>query len=106
MLDLTSKKILVTGGLGFIGSNFIICLQDRFNADIVNVDKLSYASNDPLSLNFEKRGKYKFIRADLADERFVDEIINNEKPRLLFIWQLSHTLTEVLKVQNRLFHPT
>ena len=60
-------KLLVTGGLGFIGSNFIRQrLRDHPNDEIVNLDKISYASN-PLSKNLNEYPQYTFFRGDISD---------------------------------------
>ncbi len=79
-LNINGAKIIVTGGLGFIGSNFISYLQHHYDVQIVNIDKESYASNLDISADFEKRGAYKFIKADIADETSTSNIINSEKP--------------------------
>jgi dTDP-glucose 4,6-dehydratase len=60
-------KLLVTGGLGFIGSNFIRQrLRDHPNDVIINLDKITYASN-PLSKNLIKNPQYSFVKGDIAD---------------------------------------
>lgn len=55
-------RLLVTGGMGFIGSNFIryIVGNDK-DADIVNVDRLSYGSNPANLIGIERRSNYRFI---------------------------------------------
>lgn len=58
------KKILVTGGLGFIGSHFVKLLLDR-GYFVVNIDKMTYAIRK--DLDFEKNKNYRFIKADIAD---------------------------------------
>ncbi len=68
------SNILVTGGLGFIGSNFIkeIIHRDNF---IVNIDSETYASVDKFLLNFEKSENYIQYKVDISDFKKVDEII-------------------------------
>lgn len=65
------ENILVTGGCGFIGANFIRCLlsDSDFSGRVVNVDRLTYAGNpENLSdLQQEAGGRYRFIRADICD---------------------------------------
>lgn len=58
------KKILVTGGLGFIGSHFVKLLLDR-GYFVVNIDKMTYAIRK--DLDFEKNKNYRFIKADIAN---------------------------------------
>ncbi|MEK7133860.1 MAG: GDP-mannose 4,6-dehydratase [Patescibacteria group bacterium] len=59
-----SKKILVTGGLGFIGSHFITLLLKR-GYGVVNIDKVTYAVRK--DLNFERHENYEFIKADISE---------------------------------------
>ncbi len=76
-------KIIVTGGMGFIGSNFIRYRMNKHPEDeIINVDKITYASN-PLNLDLNINRNYQFQNADIADyekmvhiSRDVDCIIN------------------------------
>jgi len=58
------KRILVTGGLGFIGSNFIELLLRR-GYHVINVDKMTYAART--DLNFDQNPSYEFIRKDICD---------------------------------------
>jgi dTDP-glucose 4,6-dehydratase len=72
------KNILVTGGYGFIGVNFIRYVFENtdFDGRIVNLDKLTYAAN-PLSLvDMEKRvgERYVFVKGDIKDEKLVDSV--------------------------------
>ena len=69
-------KILVTGGAGFIGSNFIrYFLRTHAESAVVNLDKLTYAGNlDNLS-DLETHSDYKFIRGDICDAESVRNIL-------------------------------
>jgi len=69
-------NILVTGGAGFIGSNFIRYMA-RSHPDyrVINVDKLTYAGNLDNLVELEKSEKYEFIRADIADLKAMEDIV-------------------------------
>jgi len=67
-------RLLITGGLGFIGSNFIRDAIERWaTAEIINLDSMSYGSN-PHNLNgIEDTGRYRFVKADVSDMENVRE---------------------------------
>jgi dTDP-glucose 4,6-dehydratase len=70
-------RILVTGGCGFIGANFILhMLETRPGVSIVNLDKLTYAGNRGNLIHLEKEAadRYAFVRADIADPEAVANI--------------------------------
>jgi dTDP-glucose 4,6-dehydratase len=68
-------RLLVTGGAGFIGSNFIrLHLSEHPEAEIVNLDKLTYAGNLANLSDIENQPNYRFIRGDICDARAVDEV--------------------------------
>jgi dTDP-glucose 4,6-dehydratase len=65
-------KILVTGGAGFIGSNFIIYMMEKYpDYEIVNLDKLTYAGNLDNLKSVENEPRYKFIHGDICDKKTV-----------------------------------
>jgi dTDP-glucose 4,6-dehydratase len=74
------EKIIVTGGLGFIGSNLINILQKKYF--IINIDKVSYASNfnniDPNIKN------YKFYKQDINNKFFIKNILKKYNPSIIF----------------------
>jgi len=68
-------KILVTGGAGFIGSNFIRhLLGTRSGVEILNFDKLTYAGNPENLSDLEGNPRYQFLRGDIADRAVVEKI--------------------------------
>ncbi|MCL6558622.1 MAG: GDP-mannose 4,6-dehydratase, partial [Firmicutes bacterium] len=69
-------KLLVTGGAGFIGSNFIHYVVDRYPGwSIINLDKLTYAGNLENLRNVEARfPNYRFVRGDIADPDIVEQV--------------------------------
>ncbi|KKM62439.1 hypothetical protein LCGC14_1521710 [marine sediment metagenome] len=74
MLD--DARILVTGGCGFIGSNFILHLLERYpNAQVVNLDKLTYASNQANLRDVEGDPRYRFVQGDICDGELVDGLM-------------------------------
>ena len=76
-------KLLVTGGLGFIGSNLIkILLRQKFI--VINVDKVSYSSNFYNTKNFSNNRNYKFIKCDLRNTKKIKNIFNKFKPNCVF----------------------
>ena len=76
------KKIVVTGGLGFIGSNLIDLLIKK-NFFVINVDKVSYSSNFYNHKEYKNSKKYKFIKCDIKDKKFKN-IIYKYKPTCIF----------------------
>jgi len=71
-------KILVTGGAGFIGSNFIHYWLNKYPEDkIINLDKLTYAGNLENLKTVEGNKNYSFIKGDICDENLVDKILKD-----------------------------
>ncbi len=67
-------RLLVTGGAGFIGSNFIhYWLKNHFDDEIINFDKLTYAGHLDSLKDLSTNPNYKFIKGDIADEVAVDQ---------------------------------
>lgn len=69
------KTYLVTGGAGFIGSNFIHYMLKKYNdVKIINVDKLTYAGNLENLVDVENNKNYKFVHADICDVQAITDI--------------------------------
>ena len=76
------KKIIVTGGLGFIGSNLIDLLLKK-NFHVINIDKVTYSSNFYNAKEFKKNKKYIFIKCDINSKR-IENIFFKYKPSCIF----------------------
>ena len=72
-------KVLVTGGAGFIGSNFIQHLLANRDYTVINVDKLTYAGNLENLRAIEDHKNYTFIQGDIADKNFMQALFEKEK---------------------------
>ena len=78
------KIFLVTGGSGFIGSNFIrFLLSKSENNQVVNLDKLTYAGNPQNLLKFEHDDRYVFNQGDICDQEHVRELIQLHHPDII-----------------------
>jgi len=71
-------KYLVTGGAGFIGSNFIRYFFNKYpDARIINLDKLTYSGNLENTLDFMKNKNYRFVKGDICNKKMVNKIMKN-----------------------------
>ena len=77
------KKVILTGGLGFIGSNLVELLFKK-NFYVINLDKISYSSNFYNVKDFKKNKNYKFIKCDINNKSKIYKILKKEKPSALF----------------------
>ncbi len=76
-------KFIVTGGLGFIGSNLIDFLLSK-KCKVLNIDKVSYASNFYNVKNFKKNKNYTFKKVNIANKKKIEKILNIYKPTGIF----------------------
>ncbi|HPI39920.1 MAG TPA: dTDP-glucose 4,6-dehydratase [Pseudobdellovibrionaceae bacterium] len=72
--------IIVTGGAGFIGSNFILNWIKKYTGDVLNYDKLTYAGNLENLKSVEKNPRYQFVRGDICDQKLFAELLAKHKP--------------------------
>ncbi len=75
--------ILVTGGAGFIGSNFVLDWLGQSDETIVNLDKLTYAGNLQNLASLQTDGRHAFVQGDISDGAFVDNLLALHKPRAI-----------------------
>tara|TARA_B100000073_G_scaffold210231_1_gene174533 strand:+ start:987 stop:2009 length:1023 start_codon:yes stop_codon:yes gene_type:complete len=77
------SKVIVTGGLGFIGSNLIkLLLKKKYS--VINIDKISYSSNFYNTIEFSKNKNYKFLKCNLEDKKKLKKIFFKYKPQGIF----------------------
>lgn len=74
------KTVLVTGGAGFIGSNFIHLALDNPDVHIVNLDALTYAGNLDSLKDVEDNGRYTFVQGDICDSDLVKKLLSEQQP--------------------------
>ncbi len=77
---LNCKNLLVTGGSGFIGSNFLKIMLPKYpDTNFINLDSLTYASNSDNTLGFNRFSNYLFYKADINDSVFVSKLFKDHK---------------------------
>ncbi len=73
------RTILVTGGAGFIGANFVrMLLDEEDDVRVVNLDKLTYAGNLGNLVSYDDHPRYRFVRGDICDADLVDRLLGEE----------------------------
>ncbi len=71
------RTLLVTGGAGFIGSNFVRYMLRRIKSKIINLDKLTYSGNLKSLSDIERNPRYKFVKGDICDKKLVFKLARN-----------------------------
>ena len=75
--------ILVTGGAGFIGSNFVLDWLRQSDEPVVNLDALTYAGNPENLASLQGDPRHIFVQGDICDRLLVGRLINEHKPRAI-----------------------
>jgi len=73
-------KILVTGGAGFIGSNYVLKQLNETTNQILNLDKLTYAGNPENLVSIVGNSRHHFVQGDICDKKLVSKAVNDFKP--------------------------
>ena len=73
---MNKMKLLITGGAGFIGSNFIYYMLDKYvNYEIVCLDALTYAGNPESLADIPSGSRYRFVQGDICDRDLLERLL-------------------------------
>ncbi|KAA1184420.1 dTDP-glucose 4,6-dehydratase [Rhizobium tropici] len=73
--------ILVSGGAGFIGGNFVLDWIERHDETVVNLDKLTYAGNLDTLKGLKGNNRHVFVHGDIGDRQLIDDLLSRHRPR-------------------------
>jgi dTDP-glucose 4,6-dehydratase len=91
-----NKHLLITGGAGFIGSNFISYLLKHFNYSITNIDSLTYAANYISIKQFEDSTRYRFIKCDISNSKALQSVFDHQYDAIVNFAAESHVDRSIL----------
>jgi dTDP-glucose 4,6-dehydratase len=80
---MSKKHILVTGGAGFIGSNFVALVLKSTDFTVINLDKLTYAGNLATVEQFQQSDRHIFVKGDIGDRQLVDSLLAQYQPQAI-----------------------
>ena len=80
---MSADTILVTGGAGFIGSNFVLQWLASERSDVINLDKLTYAGNPANLSSVATDRRYRFLQGDICDRDLIAELLITHRPRAI-----------------------
>src|SRR5262245_15758458 len=78
-----AQPILVTGGAGFIGSNFVLQWLRDVRTPVVNLDKLTYAGNLKNLVSVAEDPRHRFVLADICDSALISKLLSEFRPRAI-----------------------
>ncbi|MCY7485304.1 dTDP-glucose 4,6-dehydratase [Paenibacillus alvei] len=91
-------KLLVTGGAGFIGSNFIIYMLNKYSDyQIINIDALTYAGNLENLNHIQNNPNYRFVKADITDSNVMEQLFKQEIDVVINFAAESHVDRSILE---------
>jgi dTDP-glucose 4,6-dehydratase len=77
------ETILVTGGAGFIGSNFVLNWLGSVGSPVINLDLLTYAGNPANLASLDQDSRYRLVRGDICDAELVGALLREHQPRAI-----------------------
>jgi len=77
------KRFMITGGAGFIGSSLIRFLIEKTSHQVLNLDKLTYASNIESLKNVSKNSRYQFVQGDICNKEIISKLFTEFKPDIV-----------------------
>jgi len=94
-------NLLITGGAGFIGSNFIRYILNEYpDYKIVNLDKLTYAGNLENLRDIENNSHYAFVKGDVCDEKIVDKLVSRKPDAIINFAAETHVDRSITGAQD------
>ena len=94
-------NLLITGGAGFIGSNFIRYILNKYpDYRIINLDKLTYCGNLENLRDIENNPNYAFVKGDICDERIVDRVVSRKPGAIINFAAETHVDRSIIGAQD------